>query len=170
MHSAYLYKANLATVHSAVCYSNSQPTLSRGRQTHSIDLSESTLPGNVSENVVMIHEHIFALSKNPFSASSVQFLVQTWETTFWILMSPFFCIHKYKRGCNSPSIYIGYNWQPTEHLWVSHYNHTSKVWQKLLSHRCSVVTISARSWLLLHTSRCNHRCSVVTNCKMLVVR
>ena len=31
------------------------------------------------------------------------------------------------------------------------------------SHRCSVVIIYARSWLLLHTSRCrpSHRCSVV---------
>ena len=46
---------------------------------------------------------------------------------------------------------IPYNWQPSEHLWGSHYYHISKrwcFWQNL-------ITISARSWLLLHTSRCN---------------
>ena len=41
--------------------------------------------------------------------------------------------------------------QQPEHLWGSHYNYTSKMLIKAGdSHRCSVVTISARSWLLLH--------------------
>ena len=64
---------------------------------------------------------------------------------------------------------IPYNWQPTEHLWGSHYNHTSKRWYKywwltdiqcLLYQQdhgcyyiqagvtpCSAVTLSARCWL-----------------------
>ena len=72
--------------------------------------------------------------------------------------------------------------QQPEHLWGSHYNYTSKMPIKAgNSHRCSVVTISARSWLLLHAFwyktvwrlpqwLLTARSSVVTNCKILVVR
>ena len=41
--------------------------------------------------------------------------------------------------------------QQPEHLWGSQYNYTSKMLIKAGDfHGCSVITISARSWLLLH--------------------
>ena len=78
-------------------------------------------------------------------------------------------------GCIS-NLSPNHTLQLHEHLWESHYNHTSKrwcFWQKLVTLSQTFSGQSARSWLLLHTIRCNHFtyiCSTVTNCKMAVER
>ena len=61
-------------------------------------------------------------------------------------------------GCIS-NLSPNHTLQLHEHLWESHYNHTSKrwcFWQKLVTLSQMSSGQSARSWLLLHTIRCNH--------------
>ena len=100
----------------------------------------------------------FSICVTLCQTSCINFLCETTLLPFRVPLNPFRI-----PACVPAFTVAPYNWQPTEHLWRSHHNHTARIdyfWQQLVT--LSVVTISARSWFLLHTSPSSHRCSVVT--------